>query len=137
MGFLNKILKGLGFEDEEEEIVKEPKNIKKKENKKQTKMAASFNLNEIEEENAVIEQPKEETTPVIEDSGFSIEMFKLKSQQDVQNLIEKLKQGIKVIANAEQLSSQDLTRSLDFLTGAVFALDLKMQKLDDKIFIIQ
>jgi len=42
----------------------------------------------------------------------------------------------KILINTEGLLTQDLTRSLDFLSGAVYALNLNMQKVDDYLYLI-
>ena len=140
MGFFNKILKGLGFEDEEtEEVNPEPKTKRKKDKKQNKNIIASFDLNNLEEEK-LPEETAQQPQQIIEESKpqtLDFEVVKVKSQSDVQNAVQKLKEGIKILINIEQLSSADITRSLDFLTGAVFALNLKMQKLDDKIYLIQ
>ena len=49
MCFFNKILKGLGFEDEETIEEKKPKQKEKKQ-KAKTKVIASYDLNKFEEE---------------------------------------------------------------------------------------
>ena len=96
-------------------------------------------MNNLEEEK-LPEETAQQPQQIIEESKpqtLDFEVVKVKSQSDVQNAVQKLKEGIKILINIEQLSSADITRSLDFLTGAVFALNLKMQKLDDKIYLIQ
>lgn len=138
MGFFNKILKGLGFEDEE---VVEPKKINRKEKKSKdsSKVTATYNLNEIEEdkkiENIAISVEKKEEQKDEINSDF--EHIKVLSQSEIQSVILKLKNGAKILINLEKLSDNDIIRSLDFLTGAVFALNLKMQKIDEKLYLIQ
>lgn len=137
MGFFNKILKGLGFEDED---VEEPKTkkIKEKKVKNNTKVTASYNLNELEEEKQPETKEKiEEIQTEKKQEQSEFEIVKASSQEDIQEVVKKIKSGLKVLLNIENLTSADLTRSLDFLTGAVFALDLKIQKLDERIYLIQ
>ena len=140
MGFFNKILKGLGFEDEEEEIVKQPKAKKSKNNKKQSNVNATFNLNETSEiEKETTEEQIEEK--ILENTNqndsLEFEVVKVKTQTDIQIVINKLKLGTKVLVNIENLSHEDIVRCLDFLTGAVYALNLKIQKIDEKIFLVK
>ena len=140
MGFFNKILKGLGFEDEEEEIVKQPKAKKSKKNKKQSNVNATFNLNETSEiEKETTEEQIEEK--ILENTNqndsLEFEVVKVKTQTDIQIVINKLKLGTKVLVNIENLSHEDIVRCLDFLTGAVYALNLKIQKIDEKIFLVK
>ena len=137
MGFLNKILKGLGFEDEEYE---EPKpKIKQKKDKKNNNISASFDLNNINDEpekDSKIEDNSVKQEQQTNGSG-SFDVIKVQSQADIQSAVQKLKNGAKLLINIEGLVESDIVRSLDFLTGAVFALNLKIQKIDEKIYLIQ
>ena len=136
MGFFNSFLKGLGFEDEEE-----PKKVKVKEkkDKKEKKVTASFDLNKFEDEaldkkEEVEETTVEEQTP---NTQNAFEIVNVSSQVEVQEVVNKLKRGDKILINLSKLSGSDLTRSLDFLTGAVYALNLGMQKVDGMVYLIQ
>lgn len=141
MGLLDKLLKGLGFEGEEEQIPKEPK--KTKEKKQKQSVTASFNLNddEVMEEKIepVIEEINEESVDNNKTSETSLdfELIKLNTQVDAQNVIKMVKEGKRVLINIENLSPADITRSLDFITGALFALDKTMKKVDEKLYLIQ
>lgn len=140
MGFFNKILKGLGFEDEEVEQPKKEK-IKEKKPKKET-VIATYNLNEFENNLSKKTQQSKEVEKSIQSEDapkaeqIEFELVKVKSQTDVQEAVKKLKVKRKVLLNVDGLSSIDLVRSLDFVTGAVFALDLNMQKVDDNLYLI-
>lgn len=143
MGFFSKFLKGLGFEEEEEKPEK-TKVVKSKEKKTKLKPDfASFDLKNDENidltKNEEIKQPKanEEEFSINETQTSSLDIIKVKNQVEVQNVVDKLKNDGKVVVNMLALSQSDLTRSLDFLTGAVYALNKSMQKVDDAIFIIQ
>ncbi|MBE7074478.1 MAG: cell division protein SepF [Clostridiales bacterium] len=138
MGFFNKILKGLGFEEEEEHETK-PKKVKEKKVKNKP-VFATFDLKEEQEEVAQntqqpLQQPESQTSETT--TSLSLNIIKVQNQVEVQNVITKIKNGEQVIINMSALTGQDLTRSLDFLTGAVFALDKTMQKVDTAIYIIQ
>lgn len=140
MGFLDKILKGLGFEDEEPEVIKEPKNKEKKDKKKKGNITASFDLNQMESESEFKDESIDKNEKVIKKSSSSqtdFEMFKVKCQTDIQNCVLRLKDGARILVNIEELGESDFVRSLDFLTGAVYALGLKMQKIDEKLYLIQ
>ena len=139
MGFLNKLLKGLGFEDEEHNSVKvENKKVKKEKVKSKNSGYATFDLNEedkvnkIEAENNGKQNPKEEQQS---EGGFCI--IKVKTQVEVQGIIDKIKNGERVLINLTGMAGADITRSLDFLTGAVYALERTMQKVDGNVYIIQ
>ena len=83
----------------------------------------------------VVQEVKEEK-PVTVSTSTSLDIIKVTNQVEVQKVVDKLKNGEQVIVNMSGLSSNDLTRSLDFLTGAVYALNRSMQKVDEAIFII-
>lgn len=143
MSFFSKILKGLGFEEDEEKPTKPEKQPKEKvKNKKLKPNFATFDLNQEDDlsvkQETKIEENKEEIVKEeqpIKTASFDI--IKVTNQVEVQNVVNKLKNGEQVIINMLALSEVDLTRSLDFLTGAVYALDKSMQKVDDAIYIIQ
>lgn len=141
MGFFNKILKGLGFEEDEEKPEK-VKPVKTKEKKEKLKPDfASFDLNKDNIDlTEKVEEKKEEVIkeekPVTVSTSTSLDIIKVTNQVEVQKVVDKLKNGEQVIVNMSGLSSNDLTRSLDFLTGAVYALNRSMQKVDEAIFII-
>ncbi len=140
MGFFNKILKGLGFEDEEEVTPKQkPKDKKvKKEN-----VTASYDLDKYTDlekfENEEKSEKEVQETEAVETQTTSLdfELIKVKSQVEVQQVVQKIRSGQSILMNVEQLSTIDLTRSLDFVSGAVFALGLKLQKVDDKLYLIK
>lgn len=139
MGFFDKILKGLGFDDEGE--IK-PKKQKKEKKQKSEKINASFDLKKEEESSEIYEDDlkHEEKIEQLENNNTtnsSFEIIKVTNQVEVQDVVTKLKNGDKVLVNMTALSSQDLTRSMDFLTGAVFALGFSMQKIEESIFLIQ
>ena len=141
MGFFNKFLKGLGFEDDDTQNQEITAKKKKKEKVKNNSMYASFDLNEPEQKKEDKKEEEIENINVSEqkvlqtDSAFSI--IKVKSQVEVQNVVEKIKNSERVLINLSGMSGADITRSLDFLTGAVFALDREMQKVDGNVYLIQ
>lgn len=143
MSFFSKILKGLGFEDEEESVQKPKKQQKQKVKKaKLNSDFATFDLKQeqknIEVENIEPTQPEpiQEQKNIAINSG-SLEIIKIENQVQVQQVIDKVKNGEQVIVNMSSLSSADLARSLDFLTGALYALQKSMQKIDEAIFVIR
>lgn len=145
MSFFSKLLKGLGFEEDETEP--KQKQPKKKKEKSKPVINASFDLEkeEVHEKQPVKEVAEENEQPIqqqveqqpVQNTSLNLDIIKVINQIEVQNVVTKIKRGEKVIINMSALNGQDLTRSLDFLTGAVFALDKSMQKVDNSIFIIQ
>lgn len=57
-----------------------------------------------------------------------------KSYQDIQNLIDSLKKKQSLIVDVSELDSKDTQRYLDFLSGAIYALNGSYQKIDSKKF---
>lgn len=57
-----------------------------------------------------------------------------KSYQDIQNLIDSLKKKQSLIVDVSELDSKDTQRYLDFLSGAIYALNGSYQKIDNKKF---
>ncbi len=149
MSFFSKILKGLGFEDDEEKPTKPEKQVKVKDKKQKLKPNfASYDLNETEipTEPEKDKQEQDQTLDTIRNESVvkdettingTLDVIKVTTQVEVQKVIDKIKKDESVIVNMLGLSQSDLTRSLDFLTGAVYGLDKSMQKVDDAIYIIQ
>jgi len=139
LGIFSKFLKGLGFE--EEEVPQKQEKVKKVKKQNNQKVTASYNLNSFEDELSKKETPKQimEEKPEKEENNSSgnLEIVNVTSQNEVQKIVNKLKNGEKVLINMSGLSGNDLVRSLDFLTGAVYALDMSMQKIDGSVYIIQ
>ena len=138
MGFFNKILKGLGFEDEEEKTEPKPKKkeIKIKSNNDVT---ASFDLNKLEKQEKQVEKQEKEAEQTKEKQvkqTTPFEIVKVTSQSEVQTVVKKIMQGQAVFVSLQALSSADYVRSLDFLSGAVFALGLSLSKVEEKMFLI-
>ena len=109
MGFLNGFLKGLGFEGRTGEGGVIDKSVTYKTN------SVEYNLNDI------VEQQEEK-------------IHIPQNQQEVQDIVDRLKQGIPVTVNFEQLANSDFVRALDFMSGATYVLNGKIKKLGNKIF---
>ena len=144
MGFFNKFLKGLGFE--EEESTAKPQKQKEKRKKEEKKNWASYDLKNIEKEEKQIEKiniakedtiDKEEIKESQTSNKTQFEIVNVSSQVEVQSVVNRLKNGEKILINMSALGNEDKVRSLDFLSGAVFALNMTMQKVDGSVFIIQ
>ena len=102
----------------------------------------TFNLNDIgdeKEDGKASVEPQNDIQPGEQQLGMSnhLEIINVKSQVDVQSVVDVLKNGEKVLINISGLKSTDVVRSLDFLTGAVYALGRVMQKVEDAIYLIQ
>jgi|AGTN01.1.fsa_nt_gi Uncharacterized protein conserved in bacteria len=66
----------------------------------------------------------------------SVEIIKPLSFGDVEKLIDLLKAGQGVIADLSAATPSDAQRMLDFLSGAVYALDGKIERVENKMFLM-
>ena len=57
-----------------------------------------------------------------------------KSYEDIQNLIDSLKKKQSLIVDVSDLDVKNTQRYLDFLSGAIYALNGSYQKIDNKKF---
>ncbi len=58
------------------------------------------------------------------------------SYEDTQNVIDNLKGHKPIILNLEQIEVDVAQRVLDFISGACYALNGKMQKISARVFIV-
>ena len=115
MGDFNVLLKGLGFDDDNE-------------TKSQKE---SYNQDII-----ITTDSKEEKTSKNEVSINSLLVYSPKSNNDVKMLINYLVDGKASIVNLGNLKPVEKTRILDFLSGAVYAVKGKINRLQNDLFVI-
>ena len=104
MGFFNSLLKGLGFESDDQE--KKPKQKQKKAVK-----AGEYSL-EDEKKDAIIEMCP-------------------KNQAEVEKTIDLLKKEGKVIVDLSQFGDMDKNLALQFLSGACYAVNGEIVLTED------
>lgn len=114
MGLFDKILQGLGFEPEH--TIEKP--IKKENLKKENsvKVKHKFTLKKTSK------------------NKFQNFEFYPQSQQDIADLIIKIKQGINATINFSNMQNEELIKSIAFFNGACYALNITPIYLDNKIF---
>lgn len=118
MGLFNKIFYLMGFEDGNQTQSKPEKEEEKaKRKRKSAKPLASFSLKE---------KKKEKKT---------LETFKLRSEEEILPLIENLKKNGGVIVDLSALSKDKKVRAFDFISGATFALEGRMEKIETNIYV--
>ena len=141
MGIFDKLLVGLGFEDNSS--TPKPKKEKKTKEKKvkapQNEYGVTFSLNNKQnynnqEEEIVAQQTQEDFASRAEKSGFKIEIPK--SQQEIQSIIDEICLGKTVIVNVSGFNATDRVRALDFLAGALYTLRGKIQPLEGNLYIL-
>lgn len=62
-------------------------------------------------------------------SGGAVSIFEPRSFVEAEDIGRKLKDGSSVVVNLHRLPREFSQRTIDFLTGVVFALDGKIQKI--------
>ncbi len=102
MGFLDKIFKAFGFEDEGKATLQGEKKTE----------GASFDLKKFRTR-----------TP---STRFA------SSQLQVQQILDELKEKGVVIIDLSGFNITDRVRALDFISGAIFALEGSIKKLEDE-----
>lgn len=156
MGFFDWLMKGIGFESDEDEIQsdKKLKKNKKKQGKKE-KEADSFENRPISGRyNAFgsVDANNFSTKRVEEDLGATFDQFSSagvggygtknvvihhpKTYKEVQELIDYLKKGESAIMILDGLFDNEAQRTLDFVSGAVYALSGSIQKIEGNIYLL-
>ncbi|MCL2630665.1 MAG: cell division protein SepF [Firmicutes bacterium] len=69
------------------------------------------------------------------DKSKNVVIVRPEGFQDVQKLIDKLKQRQGVIADFSR-ASNSAQRMIDFLSGAVYALDGKIERIENKMYLM-
>ena len=78
-------------------------------------------------------------TPVGNMGGYgskNVVFFYPKSYDEVQRLIDYLKQGESVMLNLDNISDAEAQRMLDFASGSVYALNGSIQRVSGNIFLL-
>ncbi len=183
MGLMNWLLKGIGFEDEEDqeaEAIKLERKIQKqklKEARKKEKEAerlertnaklAKYESRNVEQQTSIDSLSKtsyaanpdqynfssspvsdgenyggygSDYTPINSNMGGygskNVVFFYPKSYDEVQRLIDYLKQGESVMLNLDNISDAEAQRMLDFASGSVYALNGSIQRVSGNIFLL-
>lgn len=125
MGILNKIFKGLGFEGEEE--------VEK--SQKQDDRYNKFNLHNNEQ------VEKNNIPPVYANNSNTVNINNLviyapKNHAEIQALVDCLIKKEACIVNLGGIAESDCNRILDFLSGAIYALNGTIKRLQGDLFIL-
>ena len=134
MGLFDWVMHGLGFETTEKKTKKDKRN---KDDLEEDKYA-NFNMHEkIEGSNTETVNPSAST---LNNFGFqtnsNIIMIEPKSMSEIQQVVDYLKQGQSVAVNLEGLSSTDMERILDFLSGAIYGLNGSIHRWHGDLFLL-
>lgn len=121
----NKVLNFVGWEAEEEEDIEEE--METREELDQPQFLHS-NLSGKNKQNKVVN--------IHSTSQFKVVVMQPEAFDDAQDICDHLKNKKPVIVNLEDLEKESAQRIIDFLSGAVYALDGNIQKISSGIFVI-
>ena len=132
MGLFDWVMNGLGFETTEKKKGKRTKTIEPDDK------YANFNLHEkVGKETSKITQ---NNNSPFNNFGIQAEsniiMVEPKSHSEIQQCVDYLKQGQSVAVNLEGLSSADMERILDFLSGAIYGLNGSIHRWHGDLFLL-
>lgn len=152
MGFFDWLMKGVGFESNDDA---KPRKEKKKKNEKilEQKVGSNETDNDFSVDNGGFEYnafgnldankfsstQSDEFAPESGVGGFgtkNVVIHKPKTYKEVQGLIDYLKQGESAIMILDGLSPEEAQRILDFVSGAVYALNGSTQRVEGNIFLL-
>lgn len=126
-GFFKKIMGTIGLPVEEDEEILENE-IQDFEEKPKTKRESAENSNPFSKKNKVISVHTTTQLKVVVRTPLSFENAK--------DIADHLKAKKPVVVNLENVDVPIAKRIIDFLSGAVYAVDGNIQKIADKIFLI-
>ncbi len=176
MGFINWLMKGIGFEGDDEDVLDDSRALEKRqlrEQKKreklarrQEKKAESLARKSIDNNSGFLQAntsqeshsaplsysyDKDQYNMQSQSSGSSygygsssmggygsknVVFYYPKSYNEVQKLIDFLRQGESVMLNLDNVSEDEAQRMLDFSSGAVYALNGSVQRVSGNIFLL-
>lgn len=131
MGFFDKILSAIGFENDDETSSKPSKEKKsKKENITNAKFDLSKNQEPQDKELSRFGSNKQEK------KEEDLEVFTPETQSEIENILIKVKNGENVLINLSAFSDEDRIRALDFVSGALFILQKNIKRVEGTLFLI-
>ena len=123
---LNKMLKLVGWETEEEEEVEDMYENTGEEISQTPQYLQSFTKKS--QQNKVVN--------IHSNSQFKVVIMQPETFDDARDVCDHLKNKKPVIVNLENLTKETAQRVVDFLSGAVYAVDGDIQKVSTGIFMI-
>ena len=118
MNTVNKMLKWIGFADEEEEIYE-------------------VEENEAEEVEPVLPLGrKAKVSSIAGGAPTKVVVIQFLNFDDAKDAADHLKNRKPIVANLEKLDNDTTRRVVDFLSGAVYGVGGKIQNVSNRIFLI-
>lgn len=121
--FFKKTMEFIGLSDEEENIEVEPINEIEPEKEKKND---SFSVN----------PRKNKVVNIHTTTQLKVVVYTPNSFDNAREIADHLKAKKPVVINLENVETTVARRIIDFLTGAVYAVDGSIQKIADRIFLI-
>ena len=78
---------------------------------------------------------EEEEEEYADESGDQIDLFIPTSFDEAQSIADQLKEGHAVIVNLTKMSIDGAQRTIDFLTGMMYALSGKIQAVGNRVIL--
>lgn len=127
MGFMDKIHEFVNPVDEDDEEVYEDEEVE----------AADVEAVEDDEDTTEnrYERPKTRANANALNANTKMVLFEPRSFGEVEEVGTRLKEGRAVVVNLHKLDRDYSQRTIDFLTGVVFALDGKIQKIGQNVIL--
>ena len=123
-GLINKMLNFVGWESEGEETVEEQETVREEQNQQ----AQFLHSMSKKQQNKVVN--------IHSTSQFKVVVMQPEIFEDARDICDHLKNKKPVVINLEEVQKECAQRIVDFLSGAVYALDGEIQKVSSGIFII-
>lgn len=121
---LNKVLNFVGWEMEEDEEIVDEQELHREELQQPAFVAAS------------LKKPQNKVVNIHSTSQFKVVIMQPDKFEDAQDICDHLKNKKPVVINLENVEKEEAQRVIDFLSGAVYALDGNIQKVANGIFLI-
>ena len=114
--FINKMLNLVGWNEEEEEFEQKEEFTPSESSRSSKSKGKVVNIHSTDQFKVVVLQPE--------------------TYEDAQEICDNLKAKKPVIINLEEMDLETARRVIDFLSGAVYALDAHIQKVSNGIFLV-
>lgn len=121
---LNKVLNFVGWESEEEEEILDEQEDTREELQQPQFLSSSLR----KQQNKIVN--------IHSASQFKVVVMQPENYDDAQEICDHLKNKKPVVINLEDIEKGDAQRIIDFLSGAVYALEGNIQKVTSGIFLI-
>ncbi len=126
MGFTNKLLEMIGLGDNEDMLEEEfIENSEVKKEEKEKKISFGFG-----------EEKKDKVVKIHTTAQLNLVVMQPENFEDARDIANHLKNKKPVVMNLEFVEKEVSRRIVDFLSGAVYAVDGNIQKVSNGIFVI-